>query len=176
LSIDTYESMLVPALLQTPDYIRQIMRTAATPFTDDEVDQRVVARLRRQQRITNGNQPKLHAIVDAGHQMRGTFDCRHTRLRGGEQLDHVGEVLLALGVVRADARDGVGERVAGELEPAMRALARYKIQDAANRPTDTQLSAGAVAPTGGNQPHENMMPGLVVNYIISLNGIFPTPD
>jgi microcystin-dependent protein len=38
------------------------------------------------------------------------------------------------------------------------------------------MSAGAVHATGGNQPHENMMPGLVVNYIISLNGIFPTPD
>ena len=28
---------------------------------------------------------------------------------------------------------------------------------------------------GGNQPHENRQPMLVLNYIISLFGIFPSP-
>jgi len=32
----------------------------------------------------------------------------------------------------------------------------------------------AIGQTGGSQPHENRMPFLVVNYIISLYGIFPT--
>lgn len=32
----------------------------------------------------------------------------------------------------------------------------------------------ALTPTGGSQPHENMQPYLVMNYIISLYGIFPT--
>jgi microcystin-dependent protein len=27
--------------------------------------------------------------------------------------------------------------------------------------------------SGGNQPHENMMPYLVMNYIIALTGVFP---
>jgi microcystin-dependent protein len=31
------------------------------------------------------------------------------------------------------------------------------------------------APTGGSQPHENLMPYLCINYIISLFGIFPSP-
>ena len=30
-------------------------------------------------------------------------------------------------------------------------------------------------PAGGSQPHENMIPFLVVSYIISLFGIFPSP-
>ena len=30
--------------------------------------------------------------------------------------------------------------------------------------------------SGGTQPHENRMPYLVVNYIISLYGIYPTPN
>ncbi|MBK9257727.1 MAG: phage tail protein [Saprospiraceae bacterium] len=30
-----------------------------------------------------------------------------------------------------------------------------------------------VAPTGGNQPHSNMQPYLVINYCIALQGIFP---
>ena len=33
---------------------------------------------------------------------------------------------------------------------------------------------GGLAPTGGNQPHNNMMPYLTVSFIISLFGIFPT--
>lgn len=35
--------------------------------------------------------------------------------------------------------------------------------------------ANSMGNTGGNQPHENMMPFLVVSFIISLFGIFPSP-
>jgi len=39
----------------------------------------------------------------------------------------------------------------------------------------TQLSADALQPSGGSQPHENMQPFLAMSYIISLFGIYPTP-
>jgi microcystin-dependent protein len=35
------------------------------------------------------------------------------------------------------------------------------------------MAPQAVGPAGGSQPHENRMPILVINYIISLFGIFP---
>jgi microcystin-dependent protein len=35
------------------------------------------------------------------------------------------------------------------------------------------LSPAAVQPTGGSQPHNNMMPYLVINFCIALTGIFP---
>jgi microcystin-dependent protein len=38
------------------------------------------------------------------------------------------------------------------------------------------MNAGALAPTGGSQPHENMQPYLCLNYIISLYGIFPSQN
>lgn len=38
------------------------------------------------------------------------------------------------------------------------------------------FNASAVAPAGGSQPHENMMPYLVVSFIISLFGIFPSQN
>ena len=44
---------------------------------------------------------------------------------------------------------------------------------------DTPVSAlapQAMGATGGNQPHENMHPYLVINFIISLFGIFPNPN
>lgn len=39
---------------------------------------------------------------------------------------------------------------------------------------DTQLSNNVVRNTGGGQPHNNMQPWLGVNYIIALEGIFPS--
>ena len=36
------------------------------------------------------------------------------------------------------------------------------------------LDAAAVGSAGGSQPHDNMPPFLVINFIISLFGIFPT--
>jgi len=35
------------------------------------------------------------------------------------------------------------------------------------------MAAGAITPTGGAQPHDNMAPYLGVNFIISLFGVFP---
>ncbi len=37
------------------------------------------------------------------------------------------------------------------------------------------MRAGSIQPVGGSQPHDNMQPYLVLNYIISLFGIFPSP-
>jgi microcystin-dependent protein len=40
---------------------------------------------------------------------------------------------------------------------------------------DNNFSNAAIAPDGGNQPHDNFMPYLCVDFIISLFGIFPSP-
>lgn len=39
---------------------------------------------------------------------------------------------------------------------------------------DTRMNAQTVAAVGGNQPHDNMMPFVVVSYIICTAGIFPS--
>ena len=36
------------------------------------------------------------------------------------------------------------------------------------------MNVGAVSAAGGSQPHDNMMPFLVINFIISLFGVFPS--
>jgi microcystin-dependent protein len=36
------------------------------------------------------------------------------------------------------------------------------------------MDPAAIASTGGSQPHDNMVPFLVVNFILSLFGIFPS--
>jgi microcystin-dependent protein len=40
--------------------------------------------------------------------------------------------------------------------------------------TAVSMSAQAITPAGGSQPHTNFQPYLCINYIISLYGIFPT--
>ena len=42
--------------------------------------------------------------------------------------------------------------------------------------SDSQMAAGAIGPTGGSQPHDNMQPFLTVSFIISLFGIFPSQN
>jgi microcystin-dependent protein len=39
---------------------------------------------------------------------------------------------------------------------------------------DTTMNAAIVGPAGGSQPHSNVQPYLVVNFVIALTGIFPS--
>jgi len=39
---------------------------------------------------------------------------------------------------------------------------------------NSAMNPAAIGNTGGNQPHENMSPYLVLNFVIALQGIFPS--
>jgi microcystin-dependent protein len=41
---------------------------------------------------------------------------------------------------------------------------------------DADLAPGAIAPSGGSQPHENRPPSLGVSFIICLSGIYPSQN
>ena len=70
----------------------------------------------------------------------------------------------------ANAVAGVGCR-----PPSLRFFGAkvYLAYDANNQVT---LAPAAVQQSGGNQPHENMSPYLVLNFIIALQGIFPSQN
>ena len=40
--------------------------------------------------------------------------------------------------------------------------------------TNKQMNTNALTPVGGSQPHDNMQPYLVLTFIISLFGVFPS--
>src|SRR5215469_4675541 len=42
--------------------------------------------------------------------------------------------------------------------------------------SDSVMNPASITATGGNQPHENMSPYLVLNFIIALQGIFPSQN
>lgn len=46
---------------------------------------------------------------------------------------------------------------------------------AANTAPTLAMSTDAMGSSGGSQPHDNMVPFLVINFIISLFGVFPSP-
>ena len=43
-----------------------------------------------------------------------------------------------------------------------------------SNPPDTAFNATLIGGTGGNQPHDNLMPYLAISFIISLFGIYPS--
>ena len=45
-----------------------------------------------------------------------------------------------------------------------------------NSASDSAMKPSCILATGGNQPHENMSPYLVLNFIIALQGIFPSQN
>ncbi|WP_426450830.1 phage tail protein [Paenibacillus sp. S-38] len=74
--------------------------------------------------------------------------------------------------VRAQKEPGTTGSPAGGLWAAS-AVNPYAVPG--GTPSGTMHPA-AVSPAGGNQPHDNMMPYLAVNFIISLEGIYPSQN
>jgi transcriptional regulator with XRE-family HTH domain len=63
-SLWNYESLFVPGLLQTEDYVRAVTRAGMPTASSDEIDRRVEVRMQRQ-RVLGGDTPlELWAIVD----------------------------------------------------------------------------------------------------------------
>ena len=71
--------------------------------------------------------------------------------------------------VIASAAPGYANRPTGTVPAASPNVDLY-----ADGPTYDNLSLAAVNPVGGSQPHDNVQPFLVVNYIICLFGNFPS--
>lgn len=46
----------------------------------------------------------------------------------------------------------------------------------ANGPGTANMNSADISPAGGSQPHENMIPFVVVTYIIALYGVYPSPN
>ena len=62
--IRTYEIQFVPGLLQTPDYARAVIRLGNPGASADEIEHRVELRLRRQERLSMPDAPRLWGVID----------------------------------------------------------------------------------------------------------------
>ncbi|WP_245789972.1 helix-turn-helix domain-containing protein [Streptosporangium canum] len=91
-SIDTFEPLVIPGLLQTSAYTAELIRTSmADPA---EIDKRVEARMRRQEILRRPNPPRYRAVIDEAALLRpvGDTDVRREQLRkliDTHPLEHV---------------------------------------------------------------------------------------
>ncbi|MFI9327550.1 helix-turn-helix transcriptional regulator [Kitasatospora sp. NPDC052868] len=51
IAIHTYEALLIPGLLQTEEYARELMSSSYPPLDDETIEARVASRLQRQERL-----------------------------------------------------------------------------------------------------------------------------
>ncbi|WP_433382304.1 helix-turn-helix domain-containing protein [Streptosporangium sp. CA-115845] len=65
-----YESLFVPGLLQTEDYMRAMIRGVRPTVTDDEIEDRVAARMQRQALLEGDTPLHLWAILDQAALLR----------------------------------------------------------------------------------------------------------
>ena len=81
-TIWTYEAQLVPGLLQTEDYARAIAAASLFGESQDEREQFVQARLRRQQVLTRDNPLQFWAILSEGalRQLVGSREIMQAQL------------------------------------------------------------------------------------------------
>ena len=54
--------------------------------------------------------------------------------------------------------------------------ANWADQQFSDQPPAAAMNAGAVGTAGGGQPHDNMLPFQAINFIIALEGIFPSQN
>jgi transcriptional regulator with XRE-family HTH domain len=85
-AITTWSPLLVPGLLQTPDYIRSIMENS--PVTVEQADKRLQVRLDRQQILTRPDPVRFSALIGER--------SLHENFGGdgimSDQIDHLAEV------------------------------------------------------------------------------------
>jgi transcriptional regulator with XRE-family HTH domain len=63
-SIDIYMALLVPALLQTPDYARAVIAAVRPDLPPSEIGRRVELRLRRQELLDQERPPRMRVLLD----------------------------------------------------------------------------------------------------------------
>lgn len=82
----------------------------------------------------------------------------------------VGQLPQHTHIAGADANAAVSSDPAGNVWAASNDFYPF-----APGPGDAGMSPQALQPAGNGQSHDNMLPFLTINFIISLFGIFPTP-
>jgi len=89
--VRNYESLFIPGLLQTEDYARAVIRGGLPMASDQEIEDRVRARIERQQVLSKDMPLKLWAIVDEAALRRVVGGAQVMR----DQLAHLADAVKA---------------------------------------------------------------------------------
>lgn len=108
-AIRTFETILIPGLLQTADYTRALYRASPGPRSCEDIDQLVAVRTERQEVLTRADPLHLWAIVCQGalYSHVGGSDTMRVQLRQLLQAAHMDNVTLQVLPFAAGAHAGV---------------------------------------------------------------------
>jgi transcriptional regulator with XRE-family HTH domain len=111
--IGVYECNTVPGLLQTPDHARALIEAAQPPYSPNDVERMVAARLARQSVFEREPSPSLNFVLEEAavrREVGGTMAWRR-------QLEHLREVgrlrhvTLQVMPTKSDAHPGLDGRI-----------------------------------------------------------------
>jgi Predicted transcriptional regulators len=108
-SISTFELALIPGLLQTADYMREVVR--AFLVTDpQEIERRIEARLRRQALLSRANPPEYRAVIDESALLRrmGAPEVHRGQLRKLLEMGQLPHVTIQVLPFSAGLNSGLG--------------------------------------------------------------------
>ncbi|MFJ9587269.1 helix-turn-helix domain-containing protein [Streptomyces acidicola] len=111
--IGVYECSTIAGLLQTPEHARALIQAAQPPYSEDDVERMVGARLARQSVFERDPAPSIHFVLEEAplrRQVGGTMVWR-------QQLEHLlgvgrlNNVTLQVMPTNADAHPGLDGRI-----------------------------------------------------------------
>jgi transcriptional regulator with XRE-family HTH domain len=103
ITLHTWEPLLIPGLVQTPEYARALFQAWRSARTDAELDQLVSARIERQLIFERPNPPSLWAVIDEGVLTRCVGSPQTMRDQLAHLLDVSDRLRITVQVVPAGA-------------------------------------------------------------------------
>jgi transcriptional regulator with XRE-family HTH domain len=107
-SIRNFEPVVVPGLLQTADYAREIFRNGPIELDPEEVERLLEVRVARQQVLGREDRPRLWAVIDEAviHRVVGGVSVMRGQLRHLAECARQGKTTIQVVPYRAGAHAG----------------------------------------------------------------------
>ena len=102
-AITCYSAFYVPALLQTAEYSQAIIKAIAPKMSLDILQQRVEARMRRQQLLEGASPPRYRILLDESALFRRVGDASIMAAQLNKVLDAIRQGRAAVQIIRFDA-------------------------------------------------------------------------
>ena len=118
-SIRNFEPVVVPGLLQTADYAREIFRNGPIELDPDEVERLLEVRQARQEILAREDRPRLWAVIDEAviHRVVGGVGVMRGQLRHLAESAQQGKTTVQVVPYRAGAHAGTTGRSSSWTSP-----------------------------------------------------------
>ncbi|MFJ6505253.1 helix-turn-helix domain-containing protein [Streptomyces sp. NPDC091879] len=111
--IGVYECNTLPGLLQTPDHARALIEAAQPPYSPDDVERMVAARLARQSVFEREPSPSINFVLEEAalrREVGGTMTWKQ-QLERLRKVGRVRHVTLQVMPTKSDAHPGLDGRI-----------------------------------------------------------------